>query len=77
MANLQVQNVPDALHQRLRDYARKHKCTLSDFVLTAIERELDHHEWRDRLQQQSLTNLGKSAASLLEEERRHLDEESG
>lgn len=75
MANLQVKNIPDELHQRLRDHARKRKCTLSDLVRAAIERELARYEWRDRLQQRSLTDLGVSAASLLEEERQHRDEE--
>jgi hypothetical protein len=74
MANLQVKNIPDELHQRLRDHAQKQRCTLSDLVLVAIERELARREWCDRLQQRSLTNLGVSAASLLEEERQHRDE---
>jgi len=74
MANLQVKNIPDELHQRLRDHARKQRCTLSDPVLAAIERELARREWRDRLQQRSSMDLGVSAASLPEEERQHRDE---
>jgi plasmid stability protein len=75
MANLQVKNVPEALHRRLRLYARKHQCTLSEFVLTAIERELARGAFRERLAKRPLTELGVSAASLLEEERRQRDQE--
>jgi plasmid stability protein len=49
MANLQVKNIPDTLHQRLRHYAQKHRCTLSDIVLIALERELARREWHERL----------------------------
>ena len=74
MANLQVKNVPDGLHQRLRDHVREHRRTLSDFVLEAVERELARNEWRDRLARRPRTDLGVSAASLLEEERQQRDE---
>jgi plasmid stability protein len=75
MANLQVKNVPDSLHQRLRRYAQEHKCTLSEIVLIALERELARREWHERLAQRPTTDLGVSTASLLEQERqqRELD----
>ncbi len=69
MANLQVKNVPDALHQRLRRHVHAHRRTLSNFVLEAIERELARNEWRDHLASRPRTDLGTTAASLLEEER--------
>lgn len=69
MANLQVKNLPDALHQRLRDYAQKHHRTISDIALKAIEREMARYEWREKLSQRPSTDLGESAASLLEQER--------
>lgn len=69
MNNLQVKNVPDALHQRLRDYARARQCSLRDVMLAALERELAHGEWQMRLAGRPFTDLGVSAASLLEEER--------
>ena len=77
MANLQVKNVPESLHRRLRLYARKRRCTLSDFVLEAIKRELARSVFRDRLAKRPTTDLGVSAASLLEEERRERDQELG
>jgi hypothetical protein len=74
MANLQVKNVPDALHQRLRRHVQEHRRTLSNFMLEAIERELARNEWRDRLASRSRTDLGVPAASLLEQERQQRDE---
>jgi hypothetical protein len=75
MATLQVKNVPDILHQRLRRYAQEHKCTLSDIVLIALERELARREWHERLAQRPTTDLGVSAASLLEQERQQRERE--
>lgn len=69
MANLQVKNVPDALHQRLRRQARKQGRTLGDLVLEAVKRELERQQWRDQLKQRPSTDLGISAAALLEQER--------
>jgi plasmid stability protein len=69
MANLQVKNLPEALHTRLRRYARQRHQTLSDVALAALEREMSRYEWHERLAQRPPTDLGVSAASLLEEER--------
>jgi hypothetical protein len=75
MANLQVKNVPDTLPQRLRCYAQEHKCTLSDVVLIALERELARREWHERLAQRPTTDLGVSAASLLAQERQQREQD--
>ena len=77
MANLQVKNIPDALHERLRRHARENNCTMSAAVLTAVERELDTWEWRKRLAQRPRTDLGIDAAALLREERSLRDRETG
>jgi len=69
MANLLVKNLPDALHQRLRGYAQKHHRTISDIALAAIEREMARSDWHEMLSQRPATDLGDSAASLLEQER--------
>ena len=58
MATLQVKNVPETLHPRLRRYAPAHQCTLSDVVLIALEGELARHEWHERLAQRPTTALG-------------------
>jgi plasmid stability protein len=75
MANLQVKNLPDALHERLRQYSRKHHRTISDIALEALEREMARREWHDQLSQRPATDLGGSAASLLEQERQERDRE--
>jgi len=75
MANLQVKNVPDALHQRLRRLAQRHRCTLSEVVLVALERELARREWHERLVQRPTTELEASAASLLAQERRQREQD--
>ena len=77
MANLQVRNMPDSLHERLRRYARKHDRSMSAVVLTAVERELARWEWQERLAQRPTTDLGAEAATLLEEERSLRDTETG
>lgn len=75
MANLQVKNIPDSLHKRLRRYAKRRNTTLSDIVLKAIEKELTHGEWLERFSKRPATDLGASAASLLEEERMEREKE--
>ena len=76
MANLQVKNISDSLHERLRSYARESHSTISAAVLTAVERELARWEWRKRLDLRPKTDLGVEAAALLWEERSIPDKES-
>ncbi|MCY4121877.1 MAG: toxin-antitoxin system HicB family antitoxin [Acidobacteria bacterium] len=71
MAHLEVKNVPDSLHERLRRFARETNRTLSAAVLAAVERELASWEWRRRLAQRPETDLGVDAATLLAEARAH------
>ena len=76
MPNLQVRNIPDALHERLRRHARENNCTISAVVLTAVERELARREWQDHLAQRPKTELGVEVATLLAEERSLRDAET-
>ena len=69
MANLQVKNIPDALHERLRRYARENRCTISAAVLAAVERELEMWEWREHMARRPETDLGVDAAALIADER--------
>lgn len=75
MSNLQVKNVPEALHNRLKHYARRHNRTLSEIVLQALDRELTRVEFHERLETRPQAELGVSAASLLGEERSQRDED--
>lgn len=77
MGNLQVKNIPDALHERLRRHARESNLTMSAVVLTALERELARREWRDRLAGRPETDLGAPASALLVEARSARDAERG
>ena len=77
MANLQVKNVPDTLHERLRSYARENRCTISAAVLAAVERELAMWEWRAHLARRPETDIGVDAATLIAEERLRRDREIG
>ena len=76
MPNLQVRNIPDALHYRLRRHAQESNSTMSAVVLTAVERELARWEWQERLAQRPTTDLGVDAATLLAEERSLRDAEA-
>jgi hypothetical protein len=71
MANIQVKNIPEKLHNQLRRYAREQDCTFGEIILEAIAREVFRWEWHKRFSRRSLTQLHNSAAHLLEEELRH------
>ena len=77
MANLQVRNIPDDLHDRLRRHAREHNRTMSEVVLITVERELARWGWRNRLARRPKTDLGVEAVTLLAEERSLRDLETG
>ena len=77
MANLQVRNIPDTLHERLRRHARRSNCTITSIVLDAVEKELDRREWKGHLAHRPKTELGIEAAALLAEERSLRDVETG
>jgi hypothetical protein len=73
VANIQVKNIPEKLHNRLRRYAREQDCTLGEIILQAIEREVARREWHKRFAGRPMTHLSSSAAELLEQERRQRD----
>ena len=64
MANLQIKNVPDELHERLRRHARRNNCTMSAAVLAAIVRELERDEWRERMADRPIVELGPGETVL-------------
>lgn len=75
MANLQVKNLPESLHRRLRRYAQKHHRTITDIAREAIEREMARYEWHEKLLRRPALDLGDSAASLLEQERQQREKD--
>ena len=77
MANLQVKNVPDPIHRRIRAYAKRRGRTVRDVVLDAVVRELDREEFRARLAKRAPVELGRPAARTLDEVRQDRERELG
>ena len=73
MANIQVKNVPEKLHNQLLRYAHEKGCTLGEIIVEAIKREVSRREWDKDFSGRPSTQLRTSAAQLLEEERRQRD----
>jgi plasmid stability protein len=77
MANLQVKNVPETLHRKIRAYARIRGRTVRDVVLDAVVREIEHDEFRARLAKRKPVDLGRPAARTLAEARADRERELG
>lgn len=77
MANLQVKNVPEPLHRKLRQRAKRQGRTIRDLVLEAVRRELSREEFRERLHRREPVELGRPAARTLDEAREERDREMG
>jgi plasmid stability protein len=75
MANLQVKNVPESLHRKIRAYAKRRGRTVRDVVLDAVTREIERLEFRARLAKREPVDLGRPAARSLEEVRSERDRE--
>ena len=69
MTNIEIDNIPEDLHRRLRLYASETNRTISEAAIIAIQRELERWEWKKRLAQHPKTDLGIPAAELIAEER--------
>ena len=77
MGNLQVKGVPEALHRKIRAYARRRGRTVRDVVLEAVTREIEHEEFRARLAKREPVDLGRPAARTLEEVRAERERDLG
>lgn len=70
---IQIRNVPDTLHRRLKARAAMEGVSMSRFVLREIERALERPSRRDVLdaiQAQPEMELDPSPAEILREERK-------
>jgi len=76
MANLQVKNVPESLHRRIRAYAKRRGRTVRDVVLDAVVREMERLEFRARLAKRTPVDLGHPAARTLEDVRAERERET-
>jgi len=74
MANLQVKNVPESIHRKIRAFAQRRGRTVRDFVLDAVTREIERQEFRARLAKRESVDLGRPAARTLEELRAEREE---
>lgn len=78
MANLNIENLPDDLHNRLKEQADKRGCSIRELTLSAIRRELERLELPARLQKLPLTDTGEiDGAMLIRQERALRDIELG
>ena len=72
MANLQVKNVPDDVHDELRRRARLEGVTIRDYLLRLLRQDQalpSRIEWFARLRARRPVELGRPAAELITEDR--------
>jgi uncharacterized protein YfaS (alpha-2-macroglobulin family) len=80
MSAIQVKNVPDDLHERLRARARAEGRSMSDYVLYVLERDLalpTTREWLEELKRSDpVTNVSREdILAALHEGREERDEQ--
>jgi plasmid stability protein len=80
MSAIQIKNVPPALHERLRERARREGRNLSEYALGVLERDLampSTREWLERLQQDEPVRdvTSEEVTSLIDEGRAERDEQ--
>jgi antitoxin FitA len=71
---IQIRNVPDALHRRLKSRAALAGMSLSDYLLNEIRQVADRptlEEMRARLERRPATNLSVAPAQAVRAERDH------
>jgi hypothetical protein len=76
VANLQIKNLPEDLHEELRRRAALEDMTIRDYVLRLIRRELDVQsklEWFGALQQREPVTLGVPVVDVIDEVRAERD----
>lgn len=78
MANLNIENLPDDLHQRLKKQAYEQGCSIRKLALGALWRELERLEVSARLHELPLADSGEiDGATLIRQERALRDMELG
>jgi len=72
MKNVQIRNVPDDLHRRLKSRAALAGTSLSEYALAELRRALERptrRELIERVQQRTAVNIGEAAADAVRAER--------
>jgi plasmid stability protein len=75
MAMIQIRNVPDDLHRRLKIRAAEEGMTLSDYLLRMAEQEAalpTFAEMSERIRRRGRVELGTSSADLIRELREEI-----
>ncbi|GIW42340.1 MAG: antitoxin [Candidatus Binatia bacterium] len=70
---IQIRNVPEELHRRLKMRAAAEGISVSEYVLREIRKSLDRpsrEEWLRRIAQLPRTKIRPSAAAVIRSERR-------
>jgi antitoxin FitA len=79
MSAIQIKNVPEDLHDRLRERARGEGRSLSKYILATLERDLavpSTREWLDSLSRDPATNVEPGeVARLIQEGRAEREEQ--
>lgn len=69
---IQIRNVPEKLHRKLKARAAAEGMTLTDYVAALIKRDLQRpsaSEWMQGLQTRTKTHLDPSPESVIREDR--------
>ena len=69
MADLHIKNLPDDIHERLREFARYKHWPISWAVITALEREVARWEWEKDFEKAPKTPHNLNVAEIIREER--------
>jgi len=77
MANLQVKNVPETVHRKIRAHAQRQGRTVRDVVLEAVVREIRRDDFRRRIDKRSAVDLGRPVARTIDEIRAEREQELG
>lgn len=78
MANLQIKNLPDGVHEELRRRAGAQGTTIREYVLRLLELDQafpPRHRWLDEVLAQPGIDVGRSTAELVEQDRAERDAE--
>ena len=76
MANLQIKDVPDAVHDELRRRARQAGSSMRDYVLDLVVTDQQgptRAEWLARLRARPRIDLGGAASELVAADRKQRD----
>ena len=72
MANVQIRNVPEDIHRKLKERAAHQHLSLSDYLLREMQAIVDRpsmEEWLEKLEKRSKVRLSTNPADIIREQR--------